>query len=108
MLKVLGEAHGREHAYQAPSVVNISAMSFGSLSAPAVESINRGVMIAGCMHNTGEGGISKHHRHGGPLMFQIGTGYFGARNSDCTFSLDGLLGSMEGANVKVKIGRAHV
>lgn len=100
MLKVLGEAHGREHAYRAPSVVNISAMSFGSLSAPAIEAINRGAMVADCMHNTGEGGISKHHRHGGPLMFQIGTGYFGARNSDGTFSMDRFLGSMDGANVK--------
>ncbi|MDW3175985.1 MAG: FMN-binding glutamate synthase family protein [Acidimicrobiia bacterium] len=100
MRKVLGEAHGRAHAFQPPSLVNVSAMSFGSLSAPAVEALNRGSKLANCLHNTGEGGISKHHRHGGPIMFQIGTGYFGARNSDGTFSLDRLLESIEGCDVK--------
>lgn len=100
MLKVMGESHNREHAFQPPSLVNISAMSFGSLSAPAVESMNRGSKIANCMHNTGEGGISRHHRHGGSIMFQLGTGYFGARNADGSFSLDAMLASMEGADVK--------
>lgn len=100
MLKVMGEAHGRTHAFQPPSIVNISAMSFGSLSAPAVEAINRGSEIANCLHNTGEGGISAHHRHGGPVMFQIGTGYFGARNPDGTFSLDRLMESIDGCDVK--------
>lgn len=100
MLKVLGEAHGRAHAFQPPSIVNISAMSFGSLSAPAVEAMNRGAKIANCLHNTGEGGISVHHRRGGPLTLQLGTGYFGARNLDGSFSLDRLLESMDGAEVK--------
>jgi len=86
--KVLGEWRGRSKAFRPYSVVNISAMSFGSLSGVAVEALNRGAAIAGCMHNTGEGGVSKHHRHGGDLIFQLGTGYFGARNPDGTFSLD--------------------
>jgi glutamate synthase domain-containing protein 2 len=100
MHKVLGESHGRAKAFQPPSVVNVSAMSFGSLSAPAIEALNRGSQIADCMHNTGEGGISKHHRHGGPLMFQLGTGYFGARNPDGSFSMERMLDSMEGATVQ--------
>lgn len=100
MQKIIGEAHGRAKAFQPESAVYISAMSYGSLSAPAVESMNRGSAIAGCLHNTGEGGISKHHRHGGPLIFQLGTGYFGARNPDGTFSIDRMLASMEGADVQ--------
>ena len=77
--KVLGAHHGRAKAFRPNSIVNISAMSFGSLSGRAIESLNRGSAIAGCMHNTGEGGLSDHHLHGGDLMFQIGTGYFGCR-----------------------------
>ncbi len=86
--KVLGEWRNRSKAFRPDSVVNISAMSFGSLSGVAVEALNRGAGIAGCLHNTGEGGVSRHHRHGGDLIFQLGTGYFGARNPDGTFSLD--------------------
>ena len=100
MRKVLGERHGRAKAFQPESAVYISAMSFGSLSAQAVEAINRGSKIAGSLHNTGEGGISDHHRHGGPLIFQLGTGYFGARNPDGSFSMDKLLESMDGADVQ--------
>ena len=100
MLKVLGETHARAEAFQPESAVYISAMSYGSLSAPAVEAMNRGAEIAGCLHNTGEGGISEHHRHGGPLIFQLGTGYFGARNPDGSFSLDRMLASMDGADVR--------
>ena len=78
MLKVLGEAHGREHAYQAPSVVNISAMSFGSLSRNAILALNTGAKAGGFAHNTGEGGLSPYHlEHGGDIIWQIGTGYFG-------------------------------
>ena len=101
MRKVVGEAHGRAKAFQPQSAVYITAMSFGSLSAQAIESINKGSEIAGCMHNTGEGGISKYHRHGGDLIFQLGTGYFGARGPDGMFSMDHMLASMEGANVKM-------
>jgi glutamate synthase domain-containing protein 2 len=69
------------------SVLNISAMSFGSLSANAVEALNAGAKIGGFAHNTGEGGISPHHtKYGGDLIWQIGTGYFGARDEQGNFS----------------------
>ncbi len=75
-----------KHPYQA-SVINISAMSFGSLSGNAVESLNAGAKIGGFAHNTGEGGISPHHtKYGGDLIWQIGTGYFGARDEHGNFS----------------------
>ena len=98
--KVIGERTGRPGAFRPASIINISAMSFGSLSGPAVEALNRGAALAGCLHNTGEGGISSHHREGGDLIFQIGTGLFGARDSDGRFSVDALLASMDGTPVK--------
>lgn len=79
--KVLGGHRCRDRAFRPSSVVNISGMSFGSLSGAAVEAMNRGAAIAGCLHNTGEGGISPFHRHGGDLVWQIGTGYFGCRTA---------------------------
>jgi glutamate synthase domain-containing protein 2 len=85
--KVIGAARGRPAAFRPSSVVNISAMSFGSLSGNAVEALNRGAALAGCLHNTGEGGISRFHRHGGELIFQIGTAYFGCRDADGRFNL---------------------
>jgi glutamate synthase domain-containing protein 2 len=66
-------------------VINVSAMSYGSLSGPAVEAINRGCAIAKCLQNTGEGGVAEHHKHGGELVWQIGTGYFGCRTPDGKF-----------------------
>jgi glutamate synthase domain-containing protein 2 len=86
--KVLGGVRGRAKAFRPRSVVNTSAMSFGSLSAPAVEAINRGAALAGCLQNTGEGGVAPHHGHGGELIWQIGTGYFGCRDEGGQFSLD--------------------
>src|SRR4051794_18667191 len=74
--KVLGATHGRAKAFRPASIVNISAMSFGALSANAVMALNRGCMLAGCMQNTGEGGLTSYHQQGGDLIFQIGTGYF--------------------------------
>jgi glutamate synthase domain-containing protein 2 len=69
------------------SVLNISAMSFGSLSGNAVEALNAGAKIGGFAHNTGEGGISPHHlHHGGDIIWQVGTGYFGARDEGGNFS----------------------
>src|SRR5687767_11200934 len=62
--KVLGGPRGRRHAFRPGSAVNVSAMSFGSLSGPAIEALNRGAALAGAMHNTGEGGLSDHHRKG--------------------------------------------
>jgi len=85
--KVLGSARGRAGAFRPASVVNISGMSFGSLSGNAVEALNRGAALAGCLHNTGEGGISRHHRHGGELFYQIGTAYFGCRDERGRFEL---------------------
>jgi glutamate synthase domain-containing protein 2 len=87
--KVLGAAHGRRYAFR-PSLVNISGMSYGSLSPVAVEALNRGAALAGCLQNTGEGGLAPAHRHGGELIFQIGTGYFGCRDERGRFSLDHL------------------
>jgi len=83
--KVLGAARDRRRAFRPDSVVNTSAMSFGSLSGAAVEAINRGAAICGCLQNTGEGGISPHHLHGGELVWQVGTGYFGCRTPDGGF-----------------------
>ena len=80
--KILGQARNRKHAFRPNSIVNISAMSYGSLSAAAVEAMNRGCKIAGCLQNTGEGGVAPHHDHGGDLVWQLGTGYYGARLSD--------------------------
>ncbi|MEQ1524738.1 MAG: FMN-binding glutamate synthase family protein, partial [Aestuariivirga sp.] len=69
------------------SVFNISAMSYGSLSANAIRSLNRGAKIGGFAHDTGEGGVSPYHREfGGDIIWEIGSGYFGCRNSDGTFS----------------------
>ena len=63
-------------------------MSFGSLSGPAVEAMNRGCSIAGALHNTGEGGIAPAHDHGADLVWQIGTGYFGCRDEHGGFDLE--------------------
>ena len=69
------------------SVLNISAMSYGSLSKNAVEAMNGGAKLGGFAHNTGEGGLSPYHlKHGGDLIWQIGTGYFSTRNPDGTFN----------------------
>jgi glutamate synthase domain-containing protein 2 len=89
--KVLGGAHGRRHAFRPQSVVNISGMSYGSLSPPAVEALNRGAAMAPCLHNTGEGGLAPAHCHGGELVFQIGTGYFACRDEHGRFSMERLL-----------------
>lgn len=69
------------------SILNVSAMSFGSLSQNAIEALNGGAKIGGFAHNTGEGGISPYHlKQGGDLIWQIGTGYFGARTPEGKFS----------------------
>jgi glutamate synthase domain-containing protein 2 len=98
--KVMGAARGRTRAFRPRSVVNISAMSFGSLSGNAVEALNRGAAMAGCLHNTGEGGLSRYHRLGGELVFQIGTAYFGCRDEHGRFDLDRLKQVVAGAPVR--------
>ncbi|OQY94375.1 MAG: FMN-binding glutamate synthase family protein [Sphingobacteriales bacterium UTBCD1] len=71
------------------SILNISAMSYGSLSAEAVQAMNGGAKIGGFAQNTGEGGLSEHHlKFGGDLIWQIGTGYFGCRDEHGNFSPD--------------------
>jgi glutamate synthase domain-containing protein 2 len=71
------------------SVFNISAMSFGALSANAILALNQGAKRGGFVHDTGEGSISQHHRvHGGDLVWEIGSGYFGCRNDDGSFNAD--------------------
>ncbi len=69
------------------SIFNVSAMSFGSLSKNAIMALNKGAQLGNFAHNTGEGGISPYHlKYGGDLIWQIGTGYFGCRNDDGSFS----------------------
>lgn len=80
----------RQKPYHPQSVVNISAMSYGSLSGAAITSLNLGAQMAGCFHNTGEGGFSSYHAKGGDVVLNIGTGYFGVRDEKGNFSLDKL------------------
>jgi len=69
------------------SVFNISAMSFGSLSANAIRALNGGAKLGGFAHDTGEGGYSPYHREGGgDIIWEVGSGYFGCRNPDGTFN----------------------
>lgn len=83
--RVLIGAPGTAKPYSA-SVLNISAMSFGSLGAHAIEALNRGAAKGGFFHDTGEGGVSKYHRAGGgDLVWELGSGYFGARAEDGSF-----------------------
>jgi glutamate synthase domain-containing protein 2 len=70
------------------SVLNISAMSFGALSANAVRALNRGAQMGGFAHDTGEGGVSPYHRQGGDLIWEIGSGYFGCRSEDGCFEAE--------------------
>ena len=83
---LIGE--GLAQPYRA-SVFNISAMSFGALSANAILALNAGAKRGNFAHDTGEGSISRHHReHGGDLIWEIGSGYFGCRNPDGSFNAD--------------------
>jgi len=75
---------GRRRPYSA-SVFNISAMSFGALSANAISALNDGARLGGFYHDTGEGAISPYHRRGGDLVWEIGSGYFGCRDAGGRF-----------------------
>lgn len=99
-IRTLGGYRNRKHAFRPTSIVNTSAMSYGSLSPHAVEAINRGVALAGALQNTGEGGISDYHRKGGDIIWQIGTGYFGCRTDDGKFSLERFCESVASAKVR--------
>ncbi|MFT0213728.1 FMN-binding glutamate synthase family protein [Pseudomonas sp. F1_0610] len=75
-----------KHPYSA-SILNISAMSFGSLSPNAIRALNRGAKLGNFYHDTGEGSISRYHQeYDGDLVWELGSGYFGARNADGSFS----------------------
>jgi glutamate synthase domain-containing protein 2 len=79
---------GRAQPYSA-SVFNISAMSFGALSANAILALNAGAQRGNFAHDTGEGSISRHHReNNGDLIWEIGSGYFGCRNPDGSFNAE--------------------
>ena len=87
-LKVLGKSHRRKRPYRPTSVVNVSAMSFGSLGRNAISALNLGAKMAHCYHNTGEGGVSPYHLLGADVVFEIGTGYFGVLGKNGKFSMD--------------------
>ncbi len=85
--KVLGGPRRRTHAFRMRSVVNISSMSYGSLSSAAIIALNAGAAIDGCLQGSGEGCVTDYHEHGGDLIWQIGTGYYGCRDDAGNFSL---------------------
>jgi len=83
---VVGEGYCK-NPFEARSIVNISGMSFGAISAPAVRSLSRGAKEAGCWMGTGEGGLAPHHLEGGcDVIMQMGTAKYGMRNLDGSFS----------------------
>ncbi|GAB4552067.1 MAG: FMN-binding glutamate synthase family protein [Rhizobacter sp.] len=91
----------RAQPYSA-SVFNISAMSFGALSASAILALNAGAKRGGFAHDTGEGSISAHHRvHGGDLIWEIGSGYFGCRNDDGSFNAERFAANARDPQVKM-------
>ncbi len=93
--KVIGLSHERQRPYRPHSVINIGAMSYGSLSKAAISALNKGSLMAGNYHNTGEGGLSPYHSFGADVCFQFGTGYFGVRDKAGNFSLEKLIELVE-------------
>lgn len=86
----------------AASVLNISAMSFGALSANAIRALNRGAKIGGFYHDTGEGGLSVHHAaEGGDLVWELGSGYFGCRSRDGHFDPERFADTARSEQVKM-------
>jgi glutamate synthase domain-containing protein 2 len=84
------------------SVFNVSAMSFGALSANAIRALNGGAKLGGFAHDTGEGGYSPHHRAGGgDIIWEIGSGYFGCRNPDGTFSAETFAAAASNDQIKM-------
>jgi glutamate synthase domain-containing protein 2 len=79
------------HPYETDSLINISAMSFGAISEPAVQALSRGAKAAGIWMNTGEGGLSPYHLEGGcDIVFQIGTAKYGVQDENGALSDDKL------------------
>ena len=96
---VIGE--GRAQPYSA-SVFNISAMSYGSLSGNAILALNAGARRGGFAHDTGEGSISRYHReHGGDLIWEIGSGYFGCRDASGGFDAERFAANAREPQVKM-------
>src|SRR5258706_1358942 len=88
---VMGEGYAK-HPFEARSIVNISGMSFGAISAPAVRSLSRGAGVAGCWMDTGEGGLSPYHLEGGcDIIMQIGTAKYGLRDAQGNLNADRLV-----------------
>jgi glutamate synthase domain-containing protein 2 len=84
------------------SLFNVSAMSFGALSANAIQALNLGAKMGGFAHDTGEGSISRHHRqHGGDLIWEIGSGYFGCRDAQGHFSPEHFVENVRSPQVKM-------
>jgi glutamate synthase domain-containing protein 2 len=84
------------------SLFNVSAMSFGALSANAIQALNLGAKMGGFAHDTGEGSISRHHRaHGGDLIWEIGSGYFGCRDEQGHFSTEHFVENVRSPQVKM-------
>ena len=84
------------------SVFNISAMSFGALSANAIRALNLGAKLGGFSHDTGEGSISPYHREsGGDLVWEVGSGYFGCRNDDGSFNAEKFAANARDPQVKM-------
>ena len=93
--KLIGEYNQRRKPYRPRSIINISAMSYGSLSKAAIDSLNKGAYKIGCYHNTGEGGLSPYHSCGADVVFHFGTGYFGVRDEQGNFSMDKMVELVE-------------
>jgi glutamate synthase domain-containing protein 2 len=88
---VMGEGYAKL-PFEARSIVNISGMSFGAISAPAVRSLSRGAAVAGCWMDTGEGGLSPYHLEGGcDIIMQIGTAKYGVRDAQGNLNPDRLV-----------------
>jgi glutamate synthase domain-containing protein 2 len=88
---ILGENHCKQ-PFEAKSLVNISGMSFGAISAPAVRALSRGSAVAGCWMDTGEGGLSPYHLEGGgDIIMQIGTAKYGVRDAHGELSAERLV-----------------
>jgi glutamate synthase domain-containing protein 2 len=84
------------------SVLNISAMSYGALSANAIRALNLGAQMGNFAHDTGEGSVSPYHREaGGDLIWEIGSGYFGCRNADGTFNADNFAATAKDPQIKM-------
>lgn len=86
--KIIGKH--RAKPFRPKSMINVSAMSYGSLSAQATQALNEGSAMFGAYHNTGEGGLSPYHKKGADVCFHFGTGYFGVRDEQGNFDMESM------------------